>query len=114
MTVTIWHNPRCTKSREALKLLQSKGIEPEVFLYLKTPPTTAQILAAQKALGLPVIEMMRIKEPQFRALGLTRDDNETALIAAMAEHPVMIERPIVFSGDKARIGRPTEAVLDIL
>ncbi|MBR9653109.1 arsenate reductase (glutaredoxin) [Thalassovita aquimarina] len=110
--ITIWHNPRCSKSRQTLALIEDRGVT--IRKYLEDAPSADEIRAARDALGVEAIEMMRVKEARFKDLGLSKNDDDEALIAAMAENPVLIERPIVFSGDKAAIGRPPEAVLDIL
>lgn len=112
--VTIWHNPRCSKSRQTLALVEEKGIAPTVRRYLDDAPDEAEIRAALAALGLRPIEAMRTKEKEFRELGLTKDSPDDVLIRAMAEVPKLIERPIVFAHGKARLGRPPEQVLDIL
>lgn len=112
--VTIWHNPRCTKSRETLALIEGRGITPVVRKYLDDAPDEAEIRAALKALGLRPIEAMRVKEKAFAEAGLSKDSDDDTLIRAMATTPKLIERPVVFKGDKARLGRPPEAVLDIL
>ncbi|MGG7643768.1 arsenate reductase (glutaredoxin) [Rhodovulum sp. YNF3179] len=112
--VTIWHNPRCSKSRETLKLLEAHGAAPDVRLYLKEPPSAAEIRTALDLLGLSAAALTRMKEPVFRDLGLSGDSPEEALIAAMAEHPILIERPIVFADGDAALGRPPEAVLALL
>ncbi len=109
MTV-IWHNPRCSKSRETLALLHARGIVPEVRLYLEDPPTAAELRAALTALGRPPAALVRRGEPAFRDLGLGTADDAT-LIAAMAAHPVLIERPLVLHAGRAALGRPPEAVL---
>jgi len=114
MTVTIWHNPRCSKSRATLALLRERGIEPEVRLYLEDAPTADEIREAARLLGRPVIEMTRTKEALFRELGLRRDIDEETLIETLATNPRLIERPIVFANGKAALGRPPEAVLEIL
>ena len=115
MTITIYHNPRCSKSRQMLALLEEKGVEPEVVLYLENPPSKAALKGLVKKLGLSSArEMMRTKEDLYKELGLASETREAALIDAMAENPVLIERPIVVNGDKAAIGRPPENVLDIL
>ncbi len=115
MTVTIYHNPRCSKSRQTMALLEEKGIEPEVVLYLENPPSSAALKGLVKKLGLKSArDMMRVKEAPYMELDLANATAETALIDAMAENPVLIERPIVVNGDKAAIGRPPENVLDIL
>ncbi len=112
--VIIWHNPRCSKSRETLALLQENGVTPQVRRYLDDPPTADEITAALTALQVNAAAMMRTKDARFSDLGLTPDMDNDKLIAAMAAHPALIERPIVFKGDKAAIGRPPAAVLDIL
>ena len=110
--LTIWHNPRCTKSRQTLALLQEKGYQPAVRLYLVDAPSEAEIVAMRNALGVTADAMMRKGEKLFRELGL-RDASEAELVKAMVAHPILIERPIVFNGGRAAIGRPPEAVLDI-
>ena len=114
MTVTIWHNPRCSKSRQTLALLESKGVTPQVRLYLQNPPTLEELQSAQRMLTTPVISFMRTGEAAFKELGLTKDASDATLLDAMADHPALIERPIVFHDGKAAIGRPPEAVLSIL
>lgn len=111
--VTIWHNPRCSKSRATLKLLEERGIVPEVRRYLDAPPSEAEIRAALAALGLQAADLVRRKEPEFKAAGLSAQSSEDELIAAMAKTPKLIERPIVFVDGKARLGRPPEAVLEL-
>ena len=113
--IAFWHNPRCSKSRAALALLDARGAELRVRRYLDDPPTEAEIRAVRAALGSPpAIEMMRPKEKRFRELGLSRADDDDRLIAAMAAHPILIERPIAIRDGKAVIGRPPEAVLSLL
>lgn len=112
--MTIWHNPRCSKSRETLALLTERGLDPVVRNYLQDPPSAAEIGAALKVLGLPAHDVLRKGEPAFRDLGLSRDMAEADLIAAMAANPALIERPVVFANGRAAIGRPPEAVLAIL
>ena len=114
MSVTIWHNPRCSKSRTTLKLLEDKGIAPEIRLYLSDTPSEAEIRKVLRQLGIPAIGLMRTGEAAFREAGLTRDSAEDDLIAAMVRHPILIERPVVLKGGKARLGRPPEAVLEII
>ncbi|MAW81540.1 MAG: arsenate reductase (glutaredoxin) [Parvularcula sp.] len=115
MPVTIYHNPRCSKSRQTLALLEEKGIEPEVVLYLENPPSSATLKSLVKKLGLKSArEMIRVKEAPYVELDLKNVDAESALIDAMAENPILIERPIVVNGGKAAIGRPPENVLNIL
>lgn len=114
--VTIYHNPRCSKSRETLALLQERGIEPEVVLYLQTPPTRDTLKILLQKLGMQSIrQLMRTKEPLYHELGLAEETkSEAELIAALVDNPSLIERPIVINGDQARIGRPPEAVLGII
>lgn len=114
MTLTIWHNPRCSKSRATLALLRDRGLEPAVRRYLEESPGEDELRAALAALRLPAAKVVRRGERRFRELGLSTDMPESALLAAMVENPVLIERPIVFCGGRAAIGRPPEAVLDIL
>lgn len=115
MSITIWHNPRCSKSRQTLALLEEKGINPNVVLYLENPPTKAEIDEVLTILGVEPRDFMRKGEKTYSAnnlgdSGLGRDQ----LIAAMAKDPILIERPIVIKGEKAAIGRPPESVLEIL
>jgi arsenate reductase len=112
--LVIWHNPRCSKSRAALKLIEARGLTPTIRRYLDDPPNLEELRAAQSALGLPAIAMMRPGEAAFRELGLSKSDDDETLLKAMAARPVLIERPIVFAGGRAMIGRPPERVLDIL
>jgi arsenate reductase len=115
MTITMYHNPRCSKSRQALALLRDKGIEPQVVEYLKTPPDMATLEHLLDMLDLEPRELMRKKEKEYKENNLANPDlSREALIAAMVAHPKLIERPIVVKGDKAALGRPPEAVLDLL
>lgn len=113
MTVRIYHNPRCSTSRKTLALLRDKGVEPEIVEYLKTPYTAAQLRQLLAQLGIPASALVRKKEAA--AAGIDPASlSEDALIRAMAEHPIVVERPIVVSGGKAALGRPPEKVLEIL
>ncbi|SLM63905.1 MULTISPECIES: arsenate reductase (glutaredoxin) [Dickeya] len=114
--VTMYHNPRCSKSRETLALLQQQGITPNVVLYLDTPPDAATLASLLEKLGFASArELMRSKDDLYRELGLAEKHlSEAQLIQAMVSHPKLIERPIVVANGKARIGRPPEQVLDIL
>lgn len=112
--VTIYHNPRCSKSRQTLELLKKNDVEPEVVEYLKTPPNAAELKDILEKLGFSADQLMRKKEDVYKELGLAGINNEDELITAMVNNPKLIERPIVICGDKAAIGRPPEAVLDIL
>lgn len=115
MKVTILHNPRCSKSRQALQLLKEQGIEPVIVEYLKSPPTTAELDRILGLLGLAPRDLMRRKEPLYRDLALADPAiGHEALVSAMTEHPILIERPIVVANGKAVLGRPPEKVLDIL
>lgn len=114
MSVVIYHNPRCSKSRQTLALLEEKGIQPEVVKYLETPPSVDDLKALFTQLELTDVRaMMRTKEDIYKELDLKSADEET-LFSAMAENPKLIERPIVVSNGKARHGRPPEQVLEIL
>ncbi len=115
MTVTMYHNPRCSKSRQALKLLQDQGVEPQIVEYLKTPPDARTLKTILQKLGMEPRALMRRKEPPYKALNLADPAlGEDALIASMVENPVLIERPIVLANGKAALGRPPEKVLEIL
>jgi arsenate reductase len=115
MSVTIYHNPRCTKSRETLALLEEKGIKPTIIEYLKTPPTAAEIKKLLVMMGKSPREAMRKGEAPYKDLGLgDAGVTDAELIKAMAENPILIERPIVVKGNKAALGRPPESVLTIL
>lgn len=111
--VTIWHNPRCSKSRATLALLHAHGLNPTERRYLDDAPNEAEIRAVLSALQLTPIAAMRTGEARFKALGLGPEIDATSLVKAMAANPVLIERPIVIAGTKARIGRPPEAVLEL-
>jgi len=112
-TVVIWHNPRCRKSREALELLRSRGVEPVIREYLKEPPSVEELADVVTRMGRPAAEIVRRKEAAFRELGLADADADT-LLSAMAAHPKLIERPIVLRGARAVLGRPPEAVLEVV
>jgi arsenate reductase len=115
MELTIFHNPRCSKSRQTLALLEARGLKPQVIEYLATPPDAATLSRLIRMLGVSARDLIRKGEPEYRALGL--DDpalDDAALVAAMTEHPRLIERPIVVAGNRARIGRPPETVLELL
>ncbi|WBQ12458.1 arsenate reductase (glutaredoxin) [Hyphomonadaceae bacterium BL14] len=111
----IWHNPRCSKSREALALLRGTGIDPEVRLYLDRPPTVAELDSVIAALGLACAhDLIRTGEPDYKAAGLSRGCSDAELIAAMAAHPKLIERPILIDSGLAVIGRPPERVMELV
>ncbi len=112
---TIWHNPRCSKSRETKKLLEDNGVELDVRLYLEDPPSKALLKKTLQQLGMKPRELLRTKEDAYKEAGL--DDKQLSderVLTAMVEHPVLIERPVVVVGDKAAIGRPPENVLALL
>ncbi len=113
MAVVIYHNPRCSKSRQTLSLLEERGIDPQIVEYLQTPPTAEELRRILGLLSLRPRDLLRKKEAKEAGL----DDpslNDDALIAGMAANPIVIERPIVLAGGKAALGRPPEGVLDIL
>lgn len=115
MRIVIFHNPRCSKSRQTLQLLQEQGIEPEVVEYLNESPSKTRLKQILKMLGMQPRELMRRKENEYKELGLADESlTQEQLITAMLENPKLIERPIVINGDKAAIGRPPENVLAIL
>lgn len=112
--VTLYHNPRCSKSREALNLLRAQGLEPEVVLYLETPPNAKTLKALLNKLGIGARDLLRKGEDAYKELNLADEKlNDAVLIKAMVENPKLIERPIAVNGDKAVIGRPPENVLQI-
>ena len=114
MSVVIYHNPRCSKSRQTLELLQTNSVEPDVVKYLETPPSKAELKQLFAQLGFDnVRDMMRVKEAEYKEMQLANADDE-ALFDAMVSCPKLIERPIVVANGKARIGRPPEQVLDIV
>ncbi|CDH27628.1 putative arsenate reductase with thioredoxin-like domain [Xenorhabdus bovienii str. Jollieti] len=114
--VIFYHNPRCSKSRETLKLVEDLGIAPEIIHYLDTPPTVEQLTVLLKQLGFKdARQLMRTKEELYKDLNLGDDTlSQAALLQAMEKYPILIERPIVVVGDKARLGRPPEQVKEIL
>ena len=111
--VKIWHNPRCSKSRKALQLLQERGFHPEVYEYLKTPPSREDVRGVLSLLNMGPGDLLRRKEQAYKDLGLATA-NADAILDAMESHPVLIERPIIIRGERAVIARPTERIEDIL
>jgi len=115
MSVTIYHNPRCSKSRQTLALLEEKGVKPKIVLYLENPPSVGELMQLIAKLGGGPRGAIRKGEAAYKELGLDNlNKPDAAVIKAMADNPVLIERPIVVNGAKAAIGRPPEAVLSIL
>jgi arsenate reductase len=115
MSLVLYHNPRCSKSREALALLRERGLNPEVMLYLETPPSVAELKAVLSKLKLSPRDLLRTKEALYAELGLENTRlTDAALLKAMVDNPVLIERPILVSGKRAVIGRPPERILEIL
>lgn len=115
MKPTIWHNPRCSKSRQTLELLRSKGVEPAIREYLREPPSKAEVEKLIDLVGGNPHDLLRDAEPEFKALGKKKADLGKAEVAnAIAAHPILLQRPIVVAGSRAAIGRPPEAVLPLL
>ncbi|GAB3382346.1 arsenate reductase family protein [Azotobacter armeniacus] len=113
--LTLYHNPRCSKSRSALELLEARGLQPRVVRYLETPPSAAELEELLGKLGIPARQLLRSGEEEYQALNLANPAlGEAQLIEAMAAHPRLIERPILVAGDRAVIGRPPEKVLELL
>ena len=114
MTTTIWHNPRCSKSRQTLALLTEHGIEPHERRYLEDTPTAAELTTVIQQLGMTPWALLRRGESVFKESGLSERSSDRDIVAAMIEHPVLIERPIVVHGGRAALGRPPEHVLSLL
>lgn len=115
MPFVFYHNPRCSKSRAALQLIEARGLRPEIVLYLQTPPSATELKKIIQRLGLSPRAFIRTCEPVYDQLGLAAPDiTDAALIKAMVQNPVLIQRPILVSGNRAIIGRPPEKVLEIL
>lgn len=114
MTIKIYHNPRCSKSRQTLDLLQSKNLDPQVILYLDNPPSISEIKEILNLLKLSPLAVIRKKEAEFKEQNLSDKSSDEELIKAIAATPKLLERPIVINGKKAAIGRPIENILDIL
>jgi len=111
---TIYHNPRCSKSRATLALLEERGVVPEIVLYLETGPDMDELVSLLEKLNMSASELVRTGEEAYKESGLTKQSSEGDVLAAMCAHPKLIERPIVVSGSKAVIGRPPENVLGLL
>jgi arsenate reductase len=116
MQIKIYHNPRCSKSRQSFSLLQENGIEPTVVEYLKTPPNQAEIKQLLKLLQMPAADIVRTGEAEFKAMGKDlKTMSEEEVITMLAEHPKLMERPIIVADDKrAVVGRPPENVLKLI
>ncbi|WP_455208708.1 arsenate reductase (glutaredoxin) [Kaarinaea lacus] len=115
MSVTIYHNPRCSKSRQSLQLLEDNNIEPKIVEYLKTPPSKTELTRILKMLNMKPRDLLRKKETEYMAQGL--DDtslSDDQIIDIMLAHPKLIERPIVVAGSQAALGRPPEKILEII
>ena len=113
--LTLYHNPRCSKSRSALQLLEERGLSPTIVRYLETPLSAADLKTLLGKLGISARQLLRTGEDEYKSLGLNDPKlTEEQLIAAMVAQPKLIERPILLAGDKAVIGRPPEAILEIL
>ncbi|QZX81890.1 arsenate reductase (glutaredoxin) [Metapseudomonas otitidis] len=113
--MTLYHNPRCSKSRGALELLEARGLTPTVVRYLETPPSPAELKTLLARLGIDARQLLRTGEEEYQSLGLADTGlSDDQLIDAMSQHPRLIERPILVVGDKAVVGRPPEKVLEIL
>jgi arsenate reductase len=110
---TIYHNPRCSKSRETLKLLEENNIQANIRLYLEDTPSKDELLTLLDQLKLTPIELMRTKEALYKELKLNKESNDKERLQAMLDHPKLIERPIVIHNNKAKIGRPPESVLEL-
>ena len=115
MTVTIYHNPHCSKSRQTLALLEENGVTPDIVEYLNTPPSASELGTILDKLGMEPRALMRKKEEPYKALNLADESlGRDALIKAMVDNPILIERPVVVNGGKYALGRPPENVLEIL
>lgn len=113
--LTLYHNPRCSKSRSALELLEGRGLTPTIIRYLETPPTAAELQDVLNKLGIAPRQLLRTGEDEYKQLDLADSDlSDEQLIEAMVAHPRLIERPILVAGDRATVGRPPEKVLEIL
>ena len=113
--VTIYHNPRCSKSRQTLELLKDRNIDPEIILYLERNPTASELTTLVSLLGMTPRELLRTFEPEYKEMQLNNTDlSDADIIKAMVDVPILMQRPIVVCGDKALLGRPPEQVLEII
>jgi len=113
-TVTIWHNPRCSKSRSALAILEENGVIPTEVRYLETPPSKSDIVTVLAALAMEAKDIVRKGEAVYKTLNLSAQSTNEEILNALVENPILIERPIIISGDRAVIGRPPENVTSLL
>ena len=113
-TVTIWHNPRCSKSRSALAILKESGVTPTEVRYLETPPSKSDIVTVLAALAMEAKDIVRKGEAVYKTLNLSAQSTNEEILNALVENPILIERPIIISGDRAVIGRPPENVTSLL
>ena len=111
---SIYHNPRCSKSRQVLQTLRDAGIEPEVIEYLKSPPTVTQLKALLRALAIPAHGLLRTKESAYKEASLSKGSSERDVLNAIATNPILLERPIVVAGKRAVIARPAERVNEVI
>ena len=115
MSVVIYHNPRCSKSRQTLQLLEENGVSPEIVEYLKEVPSKSDLKGIIKSLGVSARDILRKKEAIYKEAGFNNDNlSDDEIVSMMVENPKVIERPIVVNGSKATIGRPPENVLEII
>ena len=113
--VTIYHNPRCSKSRQTLELLKERDIDPEIILYLETAPSSSELTTLVSLLGMTPRELLRTSEPEYKEMRLDDTDlSDADIVKAMVDAPILMQRPIVVCGDRASLGRPPEQVLDII
>lgn len=113
--LTLYHNPRCSKSRAALQLLEERGLQPLIVRYLDTPPSTEQLHDILRKLGINARQLLRSGEAQYKELDLDREDlSESELVEIMVAHPKLIERPILVAAERAVVGRPVEKILELL
>ncbi len=112
--VTVYHNPRCSKSREVMKYLEAQGVEVRVVEYLKAPLTEDELAALVRRLGIAPHDLVRTKEPIYRQLGLDADAPDDVILRAMSEHPILMERPVVVTSKGAVIGRPLDRIHSVL
>lgn len=112
--ITVWHNPRCSKSRAALAILEENGVTPTEVKYLETPPSKSDIVTVLAALAMEAKDIVRTGEAVYKSLNLSAKSTNEEILNALVENPILIERPIIISGDRAVIGRPPENVLSLL